>query len=86
MIAHAMALDFDLCPERDKFGMDGVNSFNAVSRTQALMNIRNHLISSHHSTPLHYDASSGSIDMATLLLAHGAQESVNVKGYVSMYL
>ena len=35
-----MALDFDIHPERDKFAIDGMNSFNTVSRTQALINIR----------------------------------------------
>jgi len=42
-IAHAMALDFDLHPERCKFAIDGVNSFNAVSKTQALINIKKHV-------------------------------------------
>ena len=38
-----MALDFEKYPDRDKFAMDGVNSFNAVSRAQALINIKKHL-------------------------------------------
>ena len=42
-IAHAMALDFELNPERCKFAIDGINSFNTVSRNQALINVRKHV-------------------------------------------
>ena len=39
----------------------------------------------HKLYPLHNAASSGPVEIVTLLLAHGAQESVNVKNEVIMH-